>query len=177
MNFQDIIKTALPWIGAAATGNVPGLISLAANAVSGALGVDVKPDAQSIVSAVSGATPEQMIMLKQADNDFAVKMRQLGMQEATDLAKIEADNTKDARDMQKTTRSWIPGALAIGITLGFFGILGAMLAGVETKENTALLILLGSLGTSWGAVVNFFFGSSHSSQMKNETIDRVVGVK
>ena len=175
MNFQDIIKTALPWIGAAATGNVPALITIAAGAVSDVIGTPVKADAQSIAAAVSGATPEQIIALKQADNDFAVKMRQLGIQEATDLAKIEADNTQGARQMQTSVKSWIPGALAIGITIGFFGILGAMLAGVETKENTALLILLGSLGTSWGAVVNFYFGSSHSSQTKDQTINQMAG--
>lgn len=170
MNFPDIIKTALPWIGAAATGNVPALITLAANAVGSVIGSDVKADAQSIAAAVTGATPEQMIALKQADNDFAVKMRQLGIQEVADLARIATDNTKDARQMQNTVRSWIPGALAIGVTLGFFGILGAMMYGVSVQDNNALLILLGSLGTSWGAVINFYFGSSHSSQTKDATI-------
>jgi hypothetical protein len=36
---------------------------------------------------------------------------------------------KDARDMQKTTRSWVPAALSIIITGGFLGLLTGMMTG------------------------------------------------
>jgi hypothetical protein len=70
--------------------------------------------------------------------------------------------------MQKETKSTIPGALAILVTLGFFGVLGYLLvAGKPQQGGDALLIMLGALGASFGAVVQFYFGSSASSQSKD----------
>jgi hypothetical protein len=53
--------------------------------------------------------------------------------------------------------------------LGFFGVLYYMLT-MEAKPSEALLIMLGSLGTAWAAVVNFWFGSSAGSARKTELI-------
>jgi hypothetical protein len=70
--------------------------------------------------------------------------------------------------MQKETRSRIPGVLAILITAGFFGILVGMMTGsLKASGNSeALLIMLGALGAAWGAVVNFYYGSSRGSDEK-----------
>jgi hypothetical protein len=68
--------------------------------------------------------------------------------------------------MQSTTKSWIPGTLAIGVTVGFFGILYALMSGRAEKSNE-LMIMLGSLGTAWTGIVTFYFGSSASSQNKD----------
>ena len=66
-------------------------------------------------------------------------------------------------------RSRIPGALALLITIGFFGVLIGMMTGkLSTADNQALLIMLGALGAAWGAVVNYFFGSSAGSARKDE---------
>jgi hypothetical protein len=52
--------------------------------------------------------------------------------------------------------------------VGFFGILTAMLLGVlRVSDQQALLILLGALSAGFGSVLNFFFGSSRSSQSKD----------
>jgi hypothetical protein len=74
--------------------------------------------------------------------------------------------------MQIQTKSRIPAVLAILITIGFFGVLGGMLSGQlqASGNNEALLILLGALGAAWGAVVNFYFGSSAGSAAKNEML-------
>lgn len=171
METKDVIEfigRALPFIGAAASGNVPALVALAAKEVSAAVGKDIKPTADGIAQAVAGATPEQFAELRKAEQAFAVKMRELGFQEAAELAKIASEDRKDARAMQVATRSRIPGALAILIVLGFFGILIAMMTGaLKASDQQALLILLGSLAAGFGAVLNFYFGSSHGSQNKD----------
>jgi hypothetical protein len=70
--------------------------------------------------------------------------------------------------MQASTQSRVPGALAAIITVGFFGILIGIMSGkLSTADNSELLILLGALAASWGAVVNFYFGSSAGSQSKD----------
>jgi hypothetical protein len=71
--------------------------------------------------------------------------------------------------MQIATKSWIPGALALGITLGFFGILIYMMAYSVTPSNE-LLVMLGSLGTAWTGVVGYYFGSSAGSQAKDKLL-------
>jgi len=40
----------------------------------------------------------------------------------------------------------------------------------KPSENQALLIMLGALGAAWGAVVNFYYGSSAGSQAKDAVI-------
>ena len=170
-SFTNILGKVAPWLAAAASGPV-GLAGMAIKTVANAL--DVKDaTADNITAAIAGATPEQMLAIKKAEADFKTRMEELGLTHETDMARLAVDDRKDARQMQIAVHSLIPGTLAVGITLGFFGVLGAMLAGVwKPADNNALLILLGSLGTSWGAIVNYYFGSSASSARKDDVIAR-----
>lgn len=174
MDWKAIVSTVAPWIGTALTGPLGGM---AVSAVADALGLSDKTES-AIKTAISGATPEQMLALKNADQEFALKMQELGFKNVETLATLAVDNTKDARDMQKVTRSWVPATLSILITIGFFGILiGMMMGGLKTTDNQALLIMLGSLGTAWGAIVNFWFGSSADSRQKTELLAKSPAVK
>jgi hypothetical protein len=126
------------------------------------------------VAAALATNPEAAVKLRQIEADNKVQLQGLAVQaEANRLAaettalQIAAADRQDARKLGATTR--IPGTLAIGITLGFFGIMVIMMVGVwKPADNQALLILLGALGTSWGAVVNYYFGSSAGSARKDE---------
>src|SRR5512146_1737948 len=160
-NALGFLQKALPWIGAAATGNVPMLVGMAAKAIGGAIGSDVTETADGIAAAVAGATPDQLAAIKKADQDFALQMQALGYKNVEALAQLSVDNTKDARAMQVATRSPVPAVLAILVTLGFFGVLVGMMTGsLKVTDNQALLIMLGALGAAWGNVVNYYFGSS-----------------
>jgi hypothetical protein len=88
-----------------------------------------------------------------------------------DLERIAAGDRASARDMQKETKDWIPRALAVSVTVGFFAILLYMLVyGLPTTGNEALLLLLGALQTAWGGIIAFYFGSSSGSQKKDQMI-------
>lgn len=101
-------------------------------------------------------------------------------------AEIESflKDTQDARAsnvaiQQSDKASWLSKnsmyILAIVITIGFFGLLTYMLKYNVPKENKDILnIMLGSLGTAWITIVNFFFGSSMSSRANGETIRKMV---
>ena len=134
--------------------------------------------ADAVKQALSGATPEQMLALKTADQAFAMQMQALGFADTEKLAALAVENTKDARSMQVITRSNVPALLSVLITVGFFGILVGMLLGVlSATDNQALMIMLGALGAAWGAVINYFFGSSADSGRKTELLAQAPAVK
>jgi hypothetical protein len=169
MDLTGLLKTVAPWIATAATGPLGGM---AVSWACDALGVATKT-ADSLKQALSGATPEHLLALKNADQAFAVQMQSLGFANIEKLAALAVENTKDARAMQVVTRSWVPGVLACVITVGFFGVLVGMMTGkLTTTENQALLIMLGALGAAWGAVVNYYYGSSADSGRKTELLSQ-----
>lgn len=58
--------------------------------------------------------------------------------------------------------------LGVAITFGFFSVLWFVKGlDVASSMRDAVLILIGSLGSAFGAVVNFYFGSSSGSQLKD----------
>ena len=78
--------------------------------------------------------------------------------------------------MQKETKSIVPSLLSILVTLGFFGILGGLMSGkIETSD--ALMLMLGSLGTAWTGIIAFYFGSSASSQAKDQMLHNSTPIK
>ena len=167
MELTAILKTVAPWIGTALAGPFGGM---AVTAIANAFGLQDKTT-DSIKQALSGATPEQMLALKEADQTFAIKMQELGFSDVEKLAALAVENTKDARNMQIQVRSKVPAILATVITLGFFLILGGMLHGdLSVTDNNALMILLGALGAAWGNIVNYYFGSSADSGRKTELL-------
>ena len=105
----------------------------------------------------------QVTSIKAAELDFQKFLEA----NKIDLARMDLENTKDARDMQRTTRSPYPAVLSTFVTLGFFGILGSMLV-MEYRPTDSLLIMLGALGAAFGAVVNFWLGSSNGSATKTQ---------
>ncbi|CAB4121695.1 hypothetical protein UFOVP21_36 [uncultured Caudovirales phage] len=157
---MDWLKTIAPTIATALGGPLAGL---AIEAVSKAIGIDPK-DVQSTISE-GKLSADQIMLLKQAEVAMAARAQEMGL----DFAKLSNDDRKSARDMQVATKSWIPAVLAISVTIGFFGILIGMMT--ETfKTSDALMLMLGSLATAWTGIIGFFFGSSASSQNKDNLL-------
>lgn len=174
MDWKNIVATVAPWIGTALGGPFGGM---AVSAVSDALGLSDKTEA-SIKAALSGVTPEQMLALKNADQEFALKMQELGFKQVSDMEALAAGDRKDARDMQKQSGSWVPPTLSLIVTIGYFGILMGMLKGWFTvSDSEALLIMLGSLSTAWGVVMAFWFGTTRDSGRKTELLAKSAAVE
>jgi len=166
MNLGKLIGSVAPLIATALGGPVGGL---AVQVLGEALGIDT-PTQEKVEKAFSSGsmTGEQVAAVRQAEIALQKRAQELGI----DLEQIHAKDRESARQMQVQTRSRLPGTLAILITFGFFGVLAGMLSGQlqASGNNEALLILLGALGAAWGAVVNFYFGSSAGSAAKNEML-------
>jgi protein-S-isoprenylcysteine O-methyltransferase Ste14 len=110
---------------------------------------------------------DQIAGIKLAEIEF----RRFIVQNKIDIERIDASDRDSARKMQMTTGSWVPGALALLIVLGFFGILVSMMLDMlKVNDQQSLLILLGALSAGFGAVLNYYFGSSHGSQIKSDLL-------
>ena len=169
MELSQVLKMICPWIATAVGGPLGGL---AVEMATSALGASDKTT-EGLKAALSGASQADLLALKKADQDFASNMQALGFKSQADLEGIAAADRSSARDMQKATRSWVPAALSVIVTLGFFGILSGMLAGVlRLNDSEAMLLMLGSLTTGWGAVMAYWLGSTSSSATKTDIISR-----
>jgi len=163
----NLVKTVAPSLATAVGGPLAGM---ATRAISDAL--LGKPDGteDELIDAAAKATPEQLLALKKAEQDFAVRMRELEI----DLQRIDAADRSSAREREVKTGDWTPRVLAAAVTLGFFGVLGYMIAyGLPAQGGEALLVMLGTLGTAWGAIVSYYFGSSAGSKEKTEAMNRM----
>jgi hypothetical protein len=162
--FGPLLSSVAPSIATALGGPLAGL---GVKALSKALLGAEDFSEEAVMDAMATASPEQLAAVKKIDADFKVQMKALDI----DLERIAVDDRKSARDMQKETRDWIPRALAVSVTAGFFAILIYMLVyGLPTTGNEALLLLLGALQTAWGGIIAFYFGSSSGSQKKDAMI-------
>lgn len=168
---MDLLKTFGPLIGSVAPSIATALggplAGMATKALSQALLGNEDGSEDDLKAAMNQANPEQLAALKKIDADFKVQMKSLDI----DLERISVDDRKSARSMQVETKDWIPRALAVSVTAGFFAILLYMLVyGLPTSGNEALLLLLGALQTAWGGIIAFYFGSSSGSQKKDSMI-------
>lgn len=172
MNLASILSKAAPWLAAAAAGPA-GLAGMAIKTVAEAMGGE-PVGADDLAAAVAGATPEQVAALKQAELDFRVRMQELGFKQITDLETIAAGDRASAREREaKTGDTLTPRTLALLVTAGFFGVLAWLLAyGKPEAGGDALLVMLGSLGTAWTAIVSYYFGSSAGSAAKTELLGK-----
>jgi len=161
------IESIAPTIASCLGGPLAGL---AVEAVSKAIGVDPNQVQDTINS--GKLTADQIASIQAAEVQLKLKAQEMGL----NFEELAVQDRKSAREMQTTTRSWIPPLLAIIITVGFFGILAGMMTGKVTSSE-ALMIMLGSLGTAWTGIIAFYFGSSASSQNKDALLHQSTPAK
>lgn len=166
----NLVRTVAPSLASAVGGPLAGM---AVRTISDAL--LGKPDGTEaeLAEAAAKATPEQLLALKKAEHDFTVRMRELDI----DLERIANADRNSAREREVKTRDWTPRILAGLITVGYFGALFYMLRNGLPQHggSEAMLVMLGTLGTAWGGVVAYYFGSSAGSKEKTEAMNRMVG--
>jgi hypothetical protein len=163
---MDLLKTFGPLIGSVAPSIATALggplAGMATKALSQALLGNEDGSEDDLKAAMSNASPEQLSVLKKK-----VQMKSLDI----DLEALAVDDRKSARSMQTETKDWIPRALAVSVTLGYFGIIAFVLvSGLPMNGSEVLLMLLGTLSAGWTGVMAFYFGSSSGSQKKDSMI-------
>jgi hypothetical protein len=126
-----------------------------------------KPDASmdEISMAIEGATPEQLANLKKLDLDYALRIKELGLEEV----KLNNENTEGARRLFNINK-WPQIVLSAIYTVGYFSIFIGLLSGMLTvppAQETTVNLLMGGLTAAQLQIMNFWFGSTSGSQDKD----------
>ena len=148
---KSLVGAVAPTIGTALGGPMGGM---AANMIADVLGVPNTPKA--IEKAIQEATPEQMLELKKAGQDFELQMKELDV----DVFKLETADIQDARG--KFSKDWTARIMGVAVVGGFMGYIFLVTIQPPEQNSEALInLVLGYLGGLASAVISFYFGASH----------------
>lgn len=160
-----------PIIGAALGGPLGGAAGALLSSALGTKDADPKSIEQAIKSGT--LTGDQILALKQAEDQFALQMKQLDINSVEDMEKLAIQDRDSARNREIQVRDWTPRLLAYGVTLGFFGLLAFLLRHeLPPSSKDVINLMLGSLGTAWLSIVTYYFGSSAGSARKTEMMSK-----
>ena len=169
---KQVIGTVAPFLGSALFGPFG---AMAGTIVHAALGTNVGDD-KAAEAALLGAQPDTLQKLKAADQDFAVKMRDLGISEE----RLSFDDLANARNMQVQTKDPTASRLAWMIIGGFIGVSAGQLVGMMGWPDAVAKIppqgwllvgnISGYLANEAKQAAAFYFGSTAGSQNKDATI-------
>lgn len=163
MDWKQVVGAVAPWIGTALGGPLGGM---AVSALADSLGLSEKTE-DAIKQAISGATPEQMLAIKHADQQFAARMQELGFANQQALAKISADDRASARAREIATGDKTPRNLAYLLVGGSIVIGAALLFGQLTLDSTLAGVVIGYLFNEAGAVTAYYYGESKKQFTKD----------
>lgn len=183
-------KMALPYLGALATGGVPGLVTAAAAAIGQALGSPVDPSPRGIDQAMAKATPEQVVALQQVEASMKVRFRELD----TEDRRIDADTEKafladveGARKAHGTDKDILVlgvcvlalwGLLTAGTMWGLYELLtgGIKVAdvGIVATVFTVLGSIVGYVSNIAQQVIGYYFGTSRGSAKKTDMMGEAI---
>lgn len=164
-DWKSLLKTVAPILGAALGGPLGGA---AASFIAAQLGLDNKTVASVTALLSTGQlTPEQIGQLRLAEMD----MKKFMADHDIKLEQLAADDRNSARKMASETRAITPAILTWVIVVSFIAIEGAMLFGVKTMASDLVVgRILGTLDTSLGLVLAFWFGSNSGSARTKELL-------
>lgn len=173
MDWKKIVGTVGPALATALGGPLAGVaVKQIGNALLG------KPDAKEdeVAAAVAGATPADLIKLRELDQQFAEQMANAGIR----LEEIAAADRASARAREITAHdSWTPRILAGVIVGGFLAtcymVLTGYVAGLKDPMVSGIVgTLIGYVSAKADTVISYYFGSSSSSRAKDDVIGRAV---
>jgi hypothetical protein len=164
-DWKGLVRTVAPTLATAIGGPLAGA---ATQAVSTAL--LGKPDGSEdeIIQAAATATPDTLLKLKQAETDFLLKLKELGIKEED----IFAADRKDARAraISQNDKSPIYLGAVILLVWGFINIFLLMTTKPPVISDMVLGRILGMIDSVTLAFIYFIYGTSSGSQKKTDIL-------
>jgi hypothetical protein len=161
---MSILEQIAPTIATALLGPAG---NIAISLVSKALGIDEK-DVQSTIES-GKLTSDQLASIKQAEIELKAKAQELGL----NFEKLATDDRKSAREMQVSTKSFVPALLSVLIVVGWSMVQYFLLTHIIAQEMRELVArVLGTLDGALMLVLGFYFGGIHNASETNEMLHR-----
>lgn len=156
--WRDIVKQFAPTLGAALGGPMGGIATkFLANKLLG----NENATEEELNTYLTGATPQDLQKLKEADNQYEIE-----------VLKLRVEDRKSARDMYTAAKNKFPQIILSAVyTIGYFWIVYGLLAGDLKIPADGRDLIIGLLAILTGAqtqILNFWFGSSSGSKDKNK---------
>jgi hypothetical protein len=170
-DWKNLVRTVAPGLATALGGPLAGAaVQTISTAVLG------KPDGteEEVAVAVASGGADALLKLKEAENAFTIKMKELGV----DLEKVHAGDRNSAREREvKTGDVWTPRILAATIIGGFLAMVASVLLGKVTGITDPVAAgmigtLIGYVSAKADQVVSYYFGSSAGSAAKTDLLAR-----
>ena len=166
-----LVKGAAPLLGTALELAGPGGMA-ASKLVSAVLGT---PEGDEGAAATALRDPDQIIAMKKLEQDHAVTLQQIQLEEA----RLEVQDRTAARQREtaitQATGKRDVNMVVLGWTLvlGFFAVLGVLLfKGVPEGGVDIIFMMFGTLQAAFTAVIAYHFGSSAGSKAKDSVARR-----
>lgn len=157
-DWKQLVGAVAPKLATAVGGPFAGM---AVKAIAGALGVENESE---IEQTLANASPEHLLALKSAEQEFAVQMRELGIREEQLLHEDRADARK-----LFTVSKGPQIALSILFIVGYFVMLGCLGVGLLTpgeQMEEVFTLLIGIMTREVPTIMQFWFGTSSGSKDK-----------
>lgn len=160
------LKQYAPDIAAAVVTGGATLPALALKAVADAVGSPIDT-VEQLGIAVTGATPEDMVRVTQANNAFKIRMRELD----NELVATELGDVQNARSEHKHSR--MPAVICIALTLMVAGGAALLFTQNIPDGNVEITYLLfGTLLAKWGDSIAYWVGTTRSSANKDNHLTK-----
>lgn len=124
---------------------------------------------EEVALAIGNAPPEVLLKIREAEATLRGQLSAAGVR----LEEIAGHDRASARDMAKATGLLPQIILSTIFVVGYFVLVGAlMLKGIQiaTELYDVFLVLIGVMTAAVPQILNFWFGSSRSSQAKDAVI-------
>lgn len=158
----SVLKKLAPTVATAVGGPFGGM---AAAVLGQALGVNEDQVEEAILS----GNPEVLMKVKESDQTFKVKMRELGIREG----ELHQRDRASAREMAAKLGMWPQVILSVIYTAGYFWMLYLLISGDwQPPANSEELVagLVGVLTAGTIKIMDFWFGSSVGSKQKTQVM-------
>jgi hypothetical protein len=162
----QVLKTVAPTIAMAASGPFAPLVG---PLIAKIFGTDPS-DPKAAEAALLTATPDQLLALKKAEQDFQIQLETLEISKD----QLAYADTANARNREINVKDYTNRILAYGVILATFFLEGYLVVrGMPNMDAQMAIVLgrvLGTFDTASALVLSYYFGSSAGSSSKDSTI-------
>lgn len=167
-----ILATLAPTVASVLGGPLAGM---ATSAVIGAFGLAPDASKDDVLRAIAGATPEQMLKLKEIETNLILELKRLDV----DLEKIDAGDRDSARKREVAMSDWTPRILAGLVVVAWIAMQVYIFEGqvIAPEMRDFAMRALGTMDAALTMILAYYFGSSSGSRNKDSQIASLVNGK